>query len=283
MDYKENRDLGLHLKYLIVREEVEKIDEFFDLTVRHLFTDSRVDPERLEKMIKKSKKCSISTKVEIMYELVKLEHSTKDELLKERTYYKEKTEELLDLVEKYANMVDRLTESNNVKDKCISCIGAQYNQLQSEKEHLEREKDFIEIQYKEKCKQPQDIHIVNFDLVSSKLLSNKNNGGRTILPKNGTQKEFRSLIQNVDPDKLLQVLHQHIDGKGGKDVGIVIGAAFHKYHYLTRYPTEAEFAQEFTNVTTQWRAIQNAFKAPTTNWKDAFSSDINSIELKLPE
>lgn len=103
------------------------------------------------------------------------------------------------------------------------------------------------------------------------------------LPKNRSQKSFRNIIQNVNPDKLLRVLHQHIDGKGGKDVGIVIGAAFYKYHYLTRYPTETEFTQEFTNITTQWRAIQNAFKEPTANGNDAFSIDINSIELKIIE
>lgn len=103
------------------------------------------------------------------------------------------------------------------------------------------------------------------------------------LPKTNSQKSFRNIIQNVDPDKLLSILHQHIDGKGGKDVGIVIGAALYKYHYLTRYPTEMEFSQEFTDITSGWRAIQNAFKEPAENKKDAFSADIMSIELKIPE
>lgn len=98
-----------------------------------------------------------------------------------------------------------------------------------------------------------------------------------------SQKTFRSIIQNIDPDKLLPILHQHIDGKGGKDVGIVMGATLYKYHYITRYPTEAEFTQEFTDITTKWRAIKNAFKEPHENGRDAFSIDIRSIELKIIE
>lgn len=100
-----------------------------------------------------------------------------------------------------------------------------------------------------------------------------------------TQKKkstFRDIIQNVAPDKLLIVLHQQIDGHGGKDVAYVLGAAYYKYHYIKRYPTEPEFVAEFPNTTTKYRAIKNQLKEPLPNGKDAFSIGFQAVELIVP-
>lgn len=303
MDKTIKRDFGSQLNYLFIWNEVEAIDEYVELAVRLIFTNSSIDSERLEESIKNSRNCSISTKVKIMYELMKLQEKAKNELQQRYVYFNKKTDELLDLVEKYENMVEHLLNDNQKKSKCIACLGGHYSKLKNERDNLKQEKDTLETQYNEKCKLPQNINI-NLDLGTlSSLISdnrrmivphekgiqideqnrNEREDYREYTTKITNQKSFRSLIQNVDPDKLLPILHQLIDGKGGKDVGIIIGATLYKYHYLTRYPTEVEFTQEFTNITTQWRAIKNAFKEPHENGRDAFSIDIRSIELKIPE
>lgn len=303
MDKKTKRDLGSQLNYLLIWSEVQAIDEYFESAVRLIFSNSIIEPERIEQSIRNSRNCSISLKVKIMYELIKLQEKSKDELLKGRVYFQEKTDELLDLVEKYENMVEHLLNDNQTKSNCIACLGGHYSQLKNDRDNLKREKEILETQYNERCKQPQNINI-NLDINSlssfisdtRKMITPHEKGkqvdeqihserseSHATATKITSQKTFRSLIQNVDPDKLLPILHQHIDGKGGKDVGIIIGATLHKYHYITRYPTEAEFTQEFTDITTQWRAIQNAFEEPNENGRDAFSLNIRSIELILPE
>lgn len=93
--------------------------------------------------------------------------------------------------------------------------------------------------------------------------------------------DFSTLIQNVDATRLLPVLHTMIDGKGGRDVALVLGAALWKYHYLTRIPTESQFMTEFPTVTTKWRAIKNQISAPLPNGQDAFSQSIRNIEINI--
>lgn len=92
---------------------------------------------------------------------------------------------------------------------------------------------------------------------------------------------FETIIQNVDASRLLSVLHTMIDGKGGRDVGLVLGAALWKYHYLTRIPTESQFMTEFPTVTTKWRAIKNQISTPLPNGQDAFSQSIRNIEINI--
>lgn len=76
-----------------------------------------------------------------------------------------------------------------------------------------------------------------------------------VSPKKGKQKSFRDIIQYYDPERLLERLHQLIDGKRGADVGSVLLKALEK-NYLTRRPTQKEFESEFKLIGT-WGAISN--------------------------
>lgn len=69
------------------------------------------------------------------------------------------------------------------------------------------------------------------------------------------QISFRTIIQHEDPDKLLQRLHQLIDGKQGADVGSVFLRA-KQMGYITRNPTQKEYESEFM-LNGSWSAIKN--------------------------
>ena len=69
-------------------------------------------------------------------------------------------------------------------------------------------------------------------------------------------KSFRDIIQYPDKDKLLERLHELIDGKGGADVGAVLLNAYSIKPYLTGKPTQAEFKSEF-ELRGTWQAISN--------------------------
>lgn len=85
-----------------------------------------------------------------------------------------------------------------------------------------------------------------------------NSNKKKIIP---SQKEentsFRSIIQYEDPDKLLNRLHQLIDGRSGADVGCVLLKA-RQENYITRNPKKKEFLSEFELIGT-WQAITNYF------------------------
>ena len=66
---------------------------------------------------------------------------------------------------------------------------------------------------------------------------------------------FRHLILHKEPEKLLERLHQLIDGKSGAEVGAVLLRAQQK-GYLSKVPTQAEFESEFT-LNGGWNAIHN--------------------------
>lgn len=83
----------------------------------------------------------------------------------------------------------------------------------------------------------------------------------SITSKKSTKKKkiqnFSDIIQYHDKKGLLNRLHFLIDDRGGADVGAVIQKA-KMAGYLTRYPYEGEFRQEF-EVIGNWKAISNYF------------------------
>lgn len=71
-------------------------------------------------------------------------------------------------------------------------------------------------------------------------------------------KSFRSLLQGNDIDSVLHRMHVKIDGKGGKDVAMVLLRA-KADKLICRTPTEKEFESEFPNYIGTWRAISSYF------------------------
>ncbi len=65
---------------------------------------------------------------------------------------------------------------------------------------------------------------------------------------------FSDLIQADEPDEVLRRLHSRIDGKGGKLVAMVLLKA-RELKLICSLPTEKQFRQEFTNITSKWRSI----------------------------
>lgn len=68
------------------------------------------------------------------------------------------------------------------------------------------------------------------------------------------EKTFKSLLQTNDIAGTLKKLHSKIDGKGGKDVAMVLLRA-KSDTIISRLPTGKEFNSEFTNITGVWRSI----------------------------
>ena len=67
------------------------------------------------------------------------------------------------------------------------------------------------------------------------------------------------------PDLVLQELHRRIDGRKGKDIGVVLAAATYIYHVLSRTPSEKEFNSEFRNIQKcTWKSISEWLKRPPT-------------------
>jgi hypothetical protein len=76
---------------------------------------------------------------------------------------------------------------------------------------------------------------------------------------------FESLIVPPDKNTILQELHRRIDGRKGKDIGVVLAAATYKYHVLSRTPSEKEFNSEFPNIQKcSWKSISEWLKKPPT-------------------
>ena len=77
--------------------------------------------------------------------------------------------------------------------------------------------------------------------------------------------DFLGLIQYHDKEKLLNRLHELIDGKSGADVGSVIRKAIDD-GYLMNEPTKADYESEFELIGT-WQAIHNYFHFELDNGK----------------
>lgn len=76
---------------------------------------------------------------------------------------------------------------------------------------------------------------------------------------------FYKLIIAEKPDLVLQELHRRIDGRKGKDIGVVLAAATYIYHVLSRTPSEKEFNSEFRNIQKcTWKSISEWLKRPPT-------------------
>lgn len=104
----------------------------------------------------------------------------------------------------------------------------------------------------------------------------------SITRKKSTRKKkiqnFSDIIQYHDKKELLKRLHFLIDCKGGADVGAVIQKA-KMDGYLTRYPYEGEFRQEF-EVIGSWKAISNYFNEGDNNCL-AKSADVIIFKDKI--
>lgn len=110
------------------------------------------------------------------------------------------------------------------------------------------------------CAKTMRRNVEEMNLLLDKYGLNKKNGTKTGKKKNSTKKQpkFSDIIQYEDKDKLVKRLHALIDNKSGADVGAVIMNAKYIEHYLTRYPTQAEFESEFELIG-GWSAIHNYF------------------------
>ena len=78
--------------------------------------------------------------------------------------------------------------------------------------------------------------------------------------------DFRNIIQYEDKERMLDRLHNLIDGKGGADVGAVLLNA-RMNNLLTRNPTRNEFESEFKLIGS-WSAISNYMSDNNTNALD---------------
>ena len=91
---------------------------------------------------------------------------------------------------------------------------------------------------------------------------------------------FETLIVHHHKSAVLKELHGRIDGRKGKDIGIVLAAAAYKYKVLTRTPTEAEFRKEFTNILQcSWRSISYWLTQP--NKPENLRPEIQSVILNF--
>lgn len=101
------------------------------------------------------------------------------------------------------------------------------------------------------------ISPTNPDILNTKIenIVNSFENGRQQDTKqdNKPRPDFRGIIQYEDKEKLIMRLHSMIDGKGGKDVGLVLNRALTD-HYLTRLPHQDEFTSEFELIGS-WQGI----------------------------
>lgn len=77
---------------------------------------------------------------------------------------------------------------------------------------------------------------------------------------------FYNIVQHGEPTKLVERLHQLIDGRGGADVGSVLLKCIQD-GYLTRKPTQKEFTSEFT-LKGSWTSIHNYMNDNSENALD---------------
>ena len=72
-------------------------------------------------------------------------------------------------------------------------------------------------------------------------------------------------------------LHELLDGKGGKQVALILAAAMYKYHYIISMPTEKQYTSTF-RLTGSWKAVSSYIKAHTTS-NGVFNECIDHIEI----
>lgn len=103
------------------------------------------------------------------------------------------------------------------------------------------------------------IHNKNESQIIPQKAESNNSESKEIIPNQKKEAKettsFRSIIQYEDPDKLLNRLHQLIDGRSGADVGCILLKAKQE-NYIIKNPTRKQFLSEFKLIGT-WQAITN--------------------------
>lgn len=112
---------------------------------------------------------------------------------------------------------------------------------------------------------------INIDALNGEQSQHEESNEDDVVSKPKKQPIFRDCIQYNDPDKLLQRLHQLIDGKSGAKVGAVLLKA-KKDKFLSKCPSKKEFESEFTLIKS-WSAIKKAMNT-NTNSADNNANDI---------
>ena len=101
---------------------------------------------------------------------------------------------------------------------------------------------------------------------------------RPVVVQKDGDSTFSRLINHTNPSRVLTVLHERIDNRKGKDIGVVLAAAVYKYNALTRTPTEKEFRDEFQNILEcSWRSISEWLKK--VNKVSDLRPDIRDVDL----
>lgn len=83
--------------------------------------------------------------------------------------------------------------------------------------------------------------------------------------------------QEKDKEKVMARLHELLDGKGGKQVALILAAAKYKYHYIISIPTEKQYRSEF-QLNGTWKAVSSYIKARTTA-NGEFTENIDHLDI----
>ena len=121
-----------------------------------------------------------------------------------------------------------------------------------------------------------------FEDLDPYLYSWKNKVQKVEAPQSQPAKDtqsFDTLLQCPVKDKesVMARLHELLDGKGGKQVALILAAAMYKYHYIISMPTEKQYTSTF-RLTGSWKAVSSYIKAHTTS-NGVFNESIDHIEI----
>lgn len=116
----------------------------------------------------------------------------------------------------------------------------------------------------------------NGDATETSVTDNADNGknGKNY---NGCEK-MADLLIGIDKEKFLSILHEHIDGKGGKMVAVILQKAFNEKKLL-HFPSEALFMKEF-DITTTWEAVRKHLDSTENKCKN---SEIHYLASKYED
>lgn len=150
-------------------------------------------------------------------------------------------------------LIERLRNKN--EEAVIIHYNAEiFQQVMSFRYDVELCSDSIIVQVdklRQMCSNPKRVSQLQHEELDSQKRENLQKRSQASRTRN-----FKDIIQYPDKDKLLERLHELIDGKSGADVGAVLLNACSINPYLTRRPTQAEFESEFELIGS-WQAISN--------------------------
>ncbi len=116
--------------------------------------------------------------------------------------------------------------------------------------------------------------------IAAKSLPTKKTSRPNATKRESESDDFLMLITHEDKQKVLSELHNRIDHRKGKAIGIVIAAAAYKYNVLSRTPTEKEFRKEFTDIENcSWRSISQWLAK--VNKPEQLHKDISDVLLRF--